>query len=56
MKLQQPTGQEQSEYAISAYQGIDIALGQADPLAVYAAKLEQQHPEHMILIQAGQFL
>lgn len=56
MKPQQPTGQEQSEYAISAYKGIDIALGQVDPLAVYATKLELQHPGHLILIQAGQFL
>lgn len=56
MKPQQPTGQEQREFAISAYKGIDVALGQADPLAMRAAKLEQQYPGHLILIQSGPFI
>ncbi|MFC3336931.1 four helix bundle protein [Paracandidimonas soli] len=56
MKAKQPTGQEQSTYAISAYRGIDVALGQAEPLAELAAKIAQQHPGHLVLIQAGTFL
>lgn len=56
MKPQHPTEQEEAQFSISAYRGIEIGLGASDPLAVMAAKLELQHPGHLILIQAGTFL
>ena len=56
MTTQIPTTDEQSQLAIRAYKGVELGLGQADPGAAIAAKLEAQHPGHLILVQAGKFL
>lgn len=53
---QTPTAAEQTELSIRTYRGIEIGLGQADPVAAIAAKLEAAHPGHLILVQAGKFL
>jgi polyhydroxyalkanoate synthesis regulator phasin len=53
---QHPTDDELSQFAISKFKGIDVGLGQADPMTGVAKKLEQKHPDHLILIQAGKFL
>lgn len=51
-----PTDDEAVTFSIRAYRGIDVGLGQADPLAAIAQKLETQYPDHLILVQAGKFL
>lgn len=56
MSTQTPTAKEQTELAIRSYRGIELGLGQADPVAAIAAKLEVLHPGHLILVQAGKFL
>lgn len=56
MTTQTPTTDEETQLAIRSYRGIDLGLGQADPGAAIAAKLEAQHPGHLILVQAGKFL
>lgn len=52
----QPTTNELSEHCIKTLQGVDVGLGQADPLIEIARKLEAQYPGHLILVQAGKFL
>lgn len=54
--IQHPTIDEISKFAISSFKGIEVGLGQADPVASISAKLEQQYPNHLILVQAGKFL
>lgn len=56
MSTQFPTTDEQEQLAIRSYRGIELGLGQADPVAAIAAKLEAQHPGHLVLVQAGKFL
>jgi hypothetical protein len=56
MTTQSPTTTEQDELEIRSYRGIDLGLGQADPVADVAAKLEAAHPGHLVLVQAGKFL
>jgi hypothetical protein len=56
MSTQKPTIEEQSQLAIRCYHGIELGLGQADPVAAIAAKLEAAHPGHLALVQAGKFL
>ncbi len=56
MNTVHPTGQEQEQFSITAYKGIEVGLGKADPLAVLSAKLELEYPGHLILIQAGEFM
>lgn len=51
-----PTSDEQQQFSIRAFRGIEAGLGQADPTAEIARKLEAQHPHHLILVQAGKFL
>ena len=51
-----PTSEELQQHAIKAYRGVELGLGQEDPSAAVAAKLESQYPGHLILIQAGSFL
>jgi hypothetical protein len=51
-----PTADESAQYALSAYQGIELGMGKADPLAAAAAKLAQRYPDHLVLLQAGRFL
>lgn len=55
-ETQAPTADEVAAYSLKSYHGIDVGLGQADPGAVIARKLEQQYPGHLILIQSGKFL
>lgn len=56
MSTQNPTIEEQTELSIRSYRGIELGLGQADPVAAISAKLEALHPGHLILVQAGKFL
>ncbi len=56
MTQQTPTTEEQTELAIRSYRGIELGLGQADPVAAISAKLEKAYPGHLILVQAGKFL
>ena len=51
-----PTTDEITQFSISAFKGVEAGLGQADPVATIAKKLESQHPGHLILVQAGNFL
>ena len=51
-----PTSEETTQFSIRAFNGIDVGLGHADPVASIAAKLEKQYPGHLILVQAGKFL
>lgn len=51
-----PTKEEQTEFSIRAFRGVEVGLGQADPTAAIAAKLEEKHPGHLVLVQAGKFL
>lgn len=53
---QHPTRDEFQQHKITSFKGIDVGLGQADPVASISAKLEQQYPDHLILVQAGKFL
>ncbi len=53
---QTPTSDEVREFSLTAYRGIEVGLGQADPMANVSAKLEQKYPGHLILVQAGKFL
>jgi len=53
---QTPTADETVAHSIRAFRGIEVGLGQADPTAAIARKLEAQHPGHLILVQAGKFL
>lgn len=34
-----PTNEEQTEFSIRAFRGVEVCLGQADPIAAIAAKL-----------------
>lgn len=56
MSTQHPTTEERTQHAIRVFKGIEVGLGQADPVAEIAQKLEAQHPGHLILVQAGKFL
>ena len=51
-----PTSEELVKFSLKAFKGIEVGLGQSDPLASIAKKLEIAHPAHLILIQAGKFL
>lgn len=51
-----PTTEEQTTFSLRAFKGIEAGLGQADPTVKIARKLEEQHPNHLILVQAGKFL
>jgi len=51
-----PTSDELREFSISAFKGIEAGLGQADPVATIAQKLEEKHAGHLILVQSGNFL
>ncbi|MFC6520089.1 hypothetical protein ACFQAT_10245 [Undibacterium arcticum] len=53
---QHPTDDELIQFSITAFKGVDVGLGKADPLAIVAKTLEAQYPGHLILIQAGKFL
>lgn len=51
-----PTTEETRQFAIRTFRGIEAGLGQADPTAEIARKLEAQYPGHLALVQAGKFL
>ena len=51
-----PTAEELDLHSLTSFKGIEVGLGEADPVATVAAKLEAQHPGHLILVQAGKFL
>lgn len=53
---QNATDDELAAHGLSKYRGIDVGLGQDDPMAGIAKKLEAQYPNHLVLIQAGKFL
>lgn len=56
MTEQTPTTDELTEFSLRAFKGVDAGLGQADPTAEIARKLEARYPGHLILVQAGTFL
>lgn len=56
MTTQNPTTEEQSEFSLRALRGVEAGLGQTDPGAEVARKLEAAHTGHLILVQAGKFL
>lgn len=51
-----PTADEIREQSLTSYRGIELGLGQADPMADVSAQLEQKYPGHIIVVQAGKFL
>lgn len=51
-----PTSDELAQHGLSKFTGIEVGLGVADPMSSIAAKLGQQYPNHLVLIQAGKFL
>jgi hypothetical protein len=53
---QHPTSAELTTFSLKAFKGIEVGLGQADPVASIAKTLEEKYPGHMILVQAGKFL
>jgi hypothetical protein len=53
---QYPTDDERAQFKIAAFKGIEVGLGQDDPMVSVASKLEAQYPNHLVLIQAGKFL
>jgi DNA mismatch repair ATPase MutS len=53
---QYPTDDERAQFKITAFKGIEVGLGQDDPMVSVASKLEAQYPHHLVLIQAGKFL
>jgi len=55
-QTQHPTGEEQTQFRISSFRGIEVGLGHADPMAIVSKKLEAKYPGHLILLQAGTFL
>lgn len=56
MSIVNPSAEEVTKHNLTAFKGIEVGLGEADPVATVAAKLEAQHPGHLILVQAGTFL
>lgn len=51
-----PTTDELTKYSLNAFKGIEAGLGQDDPIATIAQKLEAQYSGHLILVQSGKFL
>jgi hypothetical protein len=56
MTSQAPTTDEQTALDITTRRGIELGLGEADPNAEIAAKLDAAYPGHLVLVQAGTFL
>lgn len=56
LSTQHPTNDELTTFSIKAFKGVEVGLGQADPVASIAKTLEQKYPGHMILVQVGKFL
>jgi len=53
---QVPSAGERDEFALTAYRGIEIGIGQADPMPEVSAQIEAKHPGHLVLVQVGRFL
>lgn len=51
-----PTADELAKFSIKTLRGVDVGLGESDPNAAIAQKLEQQYPNHLVLVQGGAFL
>jgi hypothetical protein len=51
-----PTTTEITELRIKTLKGVEVGLGDADPLVEVAHKLEARYPGHLILVQSGKFL
>ncbi len=51
-----PTKTELSQFNIKAIKGVDVGIGQADPLFGVSAKLIQQYPDRLVLVQSGNWL
>ena len=51
-----PTQDELQQFSLRAFKGVEAGLGQADPTAEIAKKLEAAYPGHLVLVQAGKFL
>lgn len=51
-----PTADEIRDQSLISYRGIELGLGQADHMAKVSARLENQYPGHLIVVQAGNFL
>ena len=56
MTTDTPTSDERQQFSLRALTGVEAGLGQADPTAEIARKLETDHPGHLVLVQAGKFL
>lgn len=54
--MHQPTQQEIEEHAIRARSPVELGIGTPATGAAFAAELEAQYSDHLILIQAGKFL
>lgn len=53
---QTPTAEETEQFGISKFRGIDVGFNDKDKVFEMAAKLEEQYPMHLILVQEGAFL
>ncbi len=51
-----PTEDEEVQFSIKAYKGIEIGLGKDDPLFKIYEKLQEQYRDHLVLVQQGKFL
>jgi len=51
-----PTVDELAKFKIKTLRGIDVGLGEVDQNVEIYKKLEEQYPNHLVLIQAGAFL
>jgi len=51
-----PTTEELDLHNLRTFKGVEVGLGEADPVADIAKKLEAQHSGHLILVQSGTFL
>jgi len=51
-----PVVEEPRSASTKAFKGIEVGLGQDDPLSAIAAELESQYPGYLVVVQAGTFL
>lgn len=56
MNIENPSTEEMQKFSLTAFKGIEVGLGRADKVVAIAAKLEEQYPMHLILVQSGGFL
>ncbi len=53
---QTPTSDERKHFSITSFKGVEIGIGQADPMAEVSNELERRYPGHLIMTQSGKFL